>query len=90
MKQLFSFIALLSLLAFFGNQGGLKLYRLKKVEKRLTEKNHLLFEENVSLRKEMLALKDKKYIEHLIREDLGFVKENETIYDVSDENFQSP
>ena len=90
MKQLLSFIILLSLLAFFGNQGGLKLYRLKQFEKKLIQKNQLLSEENGSLRKEMIALKNKKYLERLIREDMGFVRENETIYDVAAEPLQSP
>lgn len=82
MKRLVIFILFLALLAFFGNEGWLKFYKLKSVENGLREENRLLAEHNMTLLTEIDDLKDPKYLEHYIREELGYVKAGEVLYEL--------
>lgn len=72
----------MALLAAFGNGGWVKLYRLRNVEKSLMEENRLLTDHNMNLAKEISDLKDPLYLERIIREELGFVKDNEILYEL--------
>ncbi len=83
MKRIVFFILFLSLLAFFENKGWFRLYHLKKIEASLQEENRQLKESNLSLRQEILNLKDRKYVEHYIRDVLGFIRVNELSYEQS-------
>ena len=81
MKQVFFWIAFLSLLASFGNEGWVKWYRLKQFERLMEEKNHLLSQNNTLLRKEIELLQQSATLERTIREELGYVKQDEILYD---------
>ena len=83
MRKLLIFILTMSLLAAFGNQGGVKLVRLKNVEKTLREENRLLAEHNMTLIKEIHDLKDPGHLERYIRDELGFVQADEILYESS-------
>lgn len=83
MKRLFFLVLVLSVCAFFGNEGWFKLYRLKKVEHSLEEENRNLKGENGVLLREIRDLKDTRYVEHYIRDVLGFIREDEISYETS-------
>lgn len=83
MKQILFFILFLTLLASFGNQGWIRLYRLTQFEKSLERENAGLAEDNNNLKREIRDLQDPLYVERYIRQELGFVRENEIL-------FQSP
>ena len=68
-------------LTFFGEKGIFSLLRLRKEVARIKEKNLKLEEENQKLREEVKRLhSDKRYIEEIVRKELGMVKEGEIIY----------
>ncbi len=92
MKRFLFLILFLTVLVSFGNEGWIRLYRLKKVEHTLQGKNRLLSEDSKSLRTEIGHLRDAKYLETYIREELGYVKDNEILYTFRGEaaNHQSP
>ncbi len=83
MTRILFFILVLALLASFGNQGWLKLYHLRRVEQSRMADNRYLDSENDHLKSEIERLKTAEYLEHLIRNDLGFVRDNEVIYEIS-------
>jgi cell division protein FtsB len=85
MKRFVFFILFLSLLVSFGNEGWFKLYRLKQFERMLQKKNELLVQNNAALLKEIRNLKDPRYLEHYIREELGYLKDDEVLYEFSQE-----
>lgn len=85
MKKLASFIFFLALLVGFGNQGWVKLYKLRQVGKVLEAKNHAIAENNLKLHQEIENLQNAKYLDHYIRKELGFVKDNEMIYEFPQE-----
>ena len=84
MKKLLFFILSMSLLASFGNQGWVKLYKLRNIERGLMDENRLLSEHNMTLLKEIDDLKDLPFLEHYLRQELGFVKDNEILYEMND------
>jgi cell division protein FtsB len=91
MKRLVFFILFLSLLVSFGNEGWVRLYHLKQFGKSLEEKNGALAKNNRALFREIQDLKDSRYLEHYIREELGYLKENEVSYEFRrEEGVQSP
>jgi len=71
----------MSLLVSFGNAGWFQLYRLRQVTKSLQQENDKIFQNNRELQFEISNLKEAKYLEHYIREELGYVKEDEILYD---------
>lgn len=83
MKHLLFFILFLSFLVSFGNQGWLKWYRLNRYGEVIERENQNLLVANNALRKEIEGLRDARYVEHYIRDELGFIRENEIL-------FQSP
>lgn len=80
MKQFLFFTFFLSALVSFGNQGWVKLYKLKQFEKNMEHENRLLAENNAALRQEIDDLKDPGYVERYIREELDFVRDNEVLF----------
>lgn len=81
MKRFLFFIALLALLASFGNQGWVKLYKMRQAEAALAEENRLAANENEKIRQEIENLQDPKYLEHFIRNEIGLAREGETLYE---------
>lgn len=81
MKRLLFFIAVLSLLVSFGNEGWVRLYQLRRVEASLEEQNRLVALQNDEIRREIEDLKDPKYLERFIRNELGYSREGETLYE---------
>lgn len=73
----------MSSLAFFGNEGWLKFYKLRQFEKSLQRKNLELSQNNIALLKEINNLKDTKYLTHYIRDTLGFIKDDELLFEFS-------
>ena len=84
MKRLFFFIALLSLLVVFGNQGWVKLYKLRQAEASLEAQNRQIAANNDKIRREIDNLSDPKYLDHFIRNELGYSRPNETLYEFVD------
>lgn len=72
----------MGILATFGNEGWVKFYRLSKFEHNLIEKNEKVAQNNVSLRQEIKDLKDTRLVENYIRNTLGFIREDEIIYEI--------
>ena len=85
MKRLFFFIALLSLLVAFGNQGWVKLYKLRQAEASLETKNRQIAADNDKIRREIDNLSDHKYLDRFIRNELGYSRTNETLYEFVDD-----
>lgn len=83
MKRVFFWVAFLGLLVSFGNEGWVKWFRLRQLEKLMEEKNHLLSQNNTLLRKEIELLHQPATLERTIREELGYVKQDEILYDDS-------
>ena len=79
-------IAFASLLAAFGNQGWVRLYKLRQFEKTLREDNLSVASNNEDLRAEIRRLKDSKYLARYIRQQIGFIRDNELIYEFVDES----
>jgi cell division protein FtsB len=71
----------LSLLVSFGNEGWVKLYQLRRVEASLEEQNHLVALQNDKIRREIDLLNDPKYLERLIRNEMGYAREDEKLYE---------
>lgn len=65
---------------FGGEDGLLKLLRLKNTRDELIKKNKLLLMENLTLFQEQKSLYDKKTIEHAARRSLGLVYPDEIVY----------
>jgi cell division protein FtsB len=81
MKRLFFFILLLSLLASFGNEGWVKFYKMRQAVASLESQNRAVAAENEKIRREIENLKDPKYLDHFIRNEIGFVREGESLYE---------
>ncbi len=81
MRKILILTFFLSLLAFFGNEGWLRLYHLKTIENELVAKNTLLEKENQEIRQEILNLQDKEFMMHYIRNRLGYIRDNEIIFE---------
>ncbi len=83
MKKVLFFGLFLLLLASFGNEGWVKWYQLRSYEKSLQGQNQKIHQDNLRLLQEIKALKDSKYLEHYIREDLGYVRGDEISYEIT-------
>lgn len=86
MKRLFFFVALLSLLVAFGNQGWVKLYKLRQAEAAIESQNLQIAADNEKIRREIDDLSDPKYLDHFIRNELGYSRPSETLYEFVDGN----
>jgi cell division protein FtsB len=80
-KRLLFFIAVLSLLVSFGNEGWVKLYQLRRIGASLEEQNHLVALQNEKIRREIDLLNDPKYLDRFIRNEMGYAREGETLYE---------
>lgn len=81
MKRFLFFVVLLAALASFGNQGWVRLYKMRQAEAALDEQNRVSAAENEKIRREIENLKDPKYLEHFIRNEIGLAREGETLYE---------
>ncbi|HSA58694.1 MAG TPA: septum formation initiator family protein [bacterium] len=81
MKRLLFFIAVLSLLVSFGNEGWVRLYQLRRVGASIEEQNRLVALQNDKIRHEIEDLRDPKYLERFIRNEMGYAREGETLYE---------
>ena len=90
MKQPLLLILFLGLLiAFatfgaFGNDGWVKLLRLRRYNASLETQNASLIQNNSRLKKQIADLKNPKYLEHCIRDELGYLKEGEILFEMSE------
>ncbi|QQR79835.1 MAG: septum formation initiator family protein [Deltaproteobacteria bacterium] len=90
MKQVLFGILLLLVLTAFSNDGLFKYYHLKRFEKNLSQKNQKIEEENNSLKIEIKELQNPKTIEKHIRNTLGYVLDNELIFELSESKPSTP
>lgn len=72
------------LAAFFGDQGLIKLYRLRKVEKTILSKNSQLELKNKKLISEIQDLKNPQQLERIIRTDLNMIRPDEMVFILND------
>ncbi len=79
MKKLLLAALFLAFLVSFGNQGWVKLYKLRQVEKRIEDENRLVEEKNRLLQEEIVQLKDVQYLETYIRGELGYIRDDEIL-----------
>lgn len=73
----FGIIGFFTLITFFGDEGVLKLKKLREQRNQLKKENQALFEANQKLKEEVSLLQNPRNTEALIREKLGYVKEGE-------------
>jgi cell division protein FtsB len=85
-KRLFFFIAFLSLLVAFGNQGWVKLYKLRQAEAAMEVQSRRMAADNEKIRREIEDLNDPKYLDHLIRNDMGFARDGESLFEFVEGN----
>jgi len=72
---------LLPLYSVFGERGLLHLQRLRNEKKALDEKILYLQEENQKMRDRTYRIQhDERYLEKIVREELGWVKPGEIVY----------
>lgn len=76
-------------LIVFGSEGLLKLKDLYRLKDQVQKENQELFKNNQKLKSENTLLKEPTYTEQLIREKLGYVKSNEKIL-ILNENESQP
>lgn len=80
----YSVIAVVVALMFFNEIS--KVYFLKNENKRIEERIEGLEAQNRAYREEIRALKqDERYIEKILREELGMIKEKEKIFRFKEE-----
>lgn len=80
----YSVIAVVVALVFFNEIS--KVYFLKNENKRIEKKIEGLEEQNRAYREEIKALKqDERYIEKILREELGMIKDKEKIFRFKEE-----
>jgi cell division protein FtsB len=71
----------LVVLTIFGQRGFMHMIKLKEEYREIENKNEQLKGENAALKKEIDLLKnDLKYIEEIARNELGLIKDGETVY----------
>jgi len=77
--------ALFLWLWIFGNQGLYELQKLIHIRQDLQDNRATLEKEKENLKGELKALEGSSYLDHLVRQELGYVKPNEKIV-----QFQEP
>ena len=85
MKRFIFFIFILGLLVTFGNEGWIRFYRLSQFEKSLAGEIEALRKKNDELRGEIVSLRDAKYLETLIRGEMGYIGNHEILYEFVDQ-----
>jgi len=82
-----AFFVLLTLAAFFHDEGILTVFKLQDQMAEMVESNKALSAENLKIIKEIEALKSNPLaIEKIAREKLNLVKPEETIYQIVRKN----
>ena len=76
---LFVFISFI-VLTVWGKDGLIELMALRQKRDSLKIANYKLLRENLVLSDEINRLKFKPYVEQKARTDLGFVRDNETVF----------
>ncbi|MBU4483838.1 septum formation initiator family protein [bacterium] len=77
-----AFVLLFFWLITFGDQGLFRLQKLYSLKNQLFQERIKLDNKIVRLEKEAELLKDKKYLESIIRKELGYIKNGEIIFHV--------
>jgi cell division protein FtsB len=75
---------LLLILTLVGEEGAYQSFQLKRMKNKLTRDNRELTLENSKLVQEIYRLKEPEYIERLIREEWGFIREGEHLVEMPD------
>jgi cell division protein FtsB len=75
------FVASMILFTLFGSRGLIQVYQLKVEKERILKSNAHLQEENQKISEQIRKLKSsKEEIEKIAREEFGFVRKNEIVY----------
>jgi cell division protein FtsB len=75
------FVASMVLFTLFGSRGLIQVYQLKVEKERILKSNARLQEENQKISEQIRKLKtSKEEIEKVAREEFGFVRKNEIVY----------
>ncbi len=72
--------AIFALFAVLGDQGLLRLRQVRDTEKRLDQMIEHIQSENDKLSTEAQLMRDDKYLEKVIREELGYLRPDEVVY----------
>lgn len=84
-KYLIIFLAFMTILIAFGNNGLVDNYILNEKLAILKDDNTRIIAENRTLRTEILLLRsDAKYIEKIARDELGMVRKGDIVYRFGD------
>lgn len=76
-------VIILSWYTIFGNQGLYRLYELKLENRRMKEEILNLKDEIKAREKQMALFSDPTYLETIVRQELGYVKPGEIIFQLS-------
>lgn len=68
------------IMTLWGDNGILKLVELKRIRAGIAGENDEILRQNLLYAQEIERLKESGYVEQKARTDLGFVKENETVF----------
>lgn len=80
--RLILFMLALILLTVAGEQGAWRLFHLKKRARQLEQANQSLMVENTALVGEIQHLKEPDYLERLIREERGYIRDGENLIEI--------
>ena len=69
-----------AIFAVFGDQGLLKLHQMRQTEAQLGERLNEIRTENDRLAQAIAQLKDDAALEKVVREELGYLRPDEVIY----------
>lgn len=69
-----------AVVAIFGDQGLLKLRLMNQHEAYLTGQINWIEGENERLTHEIELLEDRRYLEKIVREELGYLRPDEVVY----------
>jgi cell division protein FtsB len=84
-KYLIIFLAFMTILIAFGNNGLVDNYILNEKLSIIKDDNSRIIAENQALRTEILLLRgDPKYIEKIARDELGMVRKGDIVYRFGD------
>lgn len=84
-NSLFYFLAIVIFVAFLiftisGNDGLIRLLKLKNIKQQFVAKNRVVLRENLALRLEQKSLYNLKVIENVARQSLGLVYPDEFVF----------
>lgn len=67
-------------LTVWGDDGLMKLVTLRAQKQKLSQRNVELLQENLLYLEEIEKLQQPRYVEQIVRNELGLVKNGETVY----------